>query len=30
LEDRDETPPLLAEHLKQMLWIEVAHARGPQ
>ena len=30
LQDRDEPLPLLAEHLEQVLWIEVARAPGPQ
>ena len=29
-QDRDEPLPLLAEHLDQVLWIEVARALGPQ
>ena len=30
LEDRDEPLPLLAEHVQQVLRVEVAHARGLQ
>ena len=29
-EDRDEPLPLLTEHLKKVLWVELARARGPQ
>jgi len=30
LEDRGEPLPLLAEHVEQVLWIEVARAPGLQ
>jgi hypothetical protein len=30
LEDRGEPVPLLAEHVEQVLWIEVALAQGLQ
>src|SRR5262249_22786464 len=30
LQDRDEPVPLLAEHLQQARWIEIARAPGPQ
>jgi hypothetical protein len=30
VQDRGEAPPLLAEYLEQVIWVEVARARGAQ